>query len=58
MTDHAINTTIAAAAGVFFAVLIGMFRTAGADLWAAIVLALAGVAVLLYGTASVSRRRS
>lgn len=58
MTTHVINTAIAVAAGIFFATLLGMFRTAGADLWAAVVLALAGVAALLVASDTYARRRS
>jgi hypothetical protein len=57
MSDHAINTGIAAAAGVFFATLTGMLQAAGADLWAAVVLASAGVAALIAGSNALAKRR-
>lgn len=47
MTDYAISMVVAGAAGVFFAILLRLFATLGADLWAAAVLALAGVVLLL-----------
>lgn len=41
MTDHVINTALTIAAGVFLANGMNRLRSVGADLWAAIVLALA-----------------
>ncbi len=58
MTDHVINTVIAIAAGVFFATVMNMLRTVGADLWAAVVLGLAATAALVMASGSWSRRRS
>lgn len=57
MSDHAINTGIAAAAGVFFATLTGMLQAAGADLWAAVVLASAGVAALIAASNAIANRQ-
>lgn len=58
VTEQIINAAISAAAGIFFAILFGMCRTAGADLWAAVVLALAGVACLLMTANAYAKRRS
>ncbi len=57
LSDRVINTVIAAAAGVFFTIVISVFRAAGADIWAAIVLALASVALLLAASGVWANRR-
>ena len=57
LSDHVINTVIAAAAGVFFTIVISVFRAAGADIWAAIVLAFASVALLLSASGAWARLR-
>ncbi len=58
MTDHVINTVLAIASGVFFATVMNMLRTVGADLWAAVVLGLAATWVLLMASGTWARRRS
>lgn len=57
LSDRAINSIIAGAAGIVFASATRFFVVAGADLWAALVLGLATAAALVAGPAALARRR-